>query len=187
MGTQEYFTFVPKKIFLTKGVGRHQDKLASFEIALRDAGIAHCNIVPISSIIPPGAKIISKKEGLSLLKPGQIIFCVLSRIETNEPNRLIVASIGVAISQDPTLYGYLSEFHAYGMTDEEAGEYAEDIAAYMLASRLGLEIDPEKSWDEQKQQWLFSGKIVKTMNITQSAIGRKKEWVTCIAAAVMLP
>lgn len=181
------FSIVPKKIFFVKGVGRSIDRLASFEIALRDAGIAHCNIVPISSIIPPGAEIISKKEGVAMLKAGQIIFCVLSRIDTNEANRLIVASIGIAIPQDKSLPGYISEFHAYGMTDEEAGDYAEDIAAYMLASRLGLEIDPEKSWDEQKQQWLFSGKIVRTMNVTQSAIGRKKEWVTCIAGAVMLP
>jgi arginine decarboxylase len=30
---------VPQKVFLTKGVGVHKDKLASFELALRDAGI----------------------------------------------------------------------------------------------------------------------------------------------------
>ena len=30
---------VAKEIFLTKGIGVHEDKLTSFEYALRDAGI----------------------------------------------------------------------------------------------------------------------------------------------------
>ncbi|MGB9727271.1 MAG: pyruvoyl-dependent arginine decarboxylase [Nitrososphaeria archaeon] len=182
------YTFVPTKYFLTKGVGVHKDRLASFELALRDAGIQHCNIVQVSSIIPPTAKRIPKSEGLKYIRPGQIIFVVMSRNETNEPNRLIAASVGLAIPQDKNMYGYLSEFHAYGMTAEKCGEYAEDLAAYMLASTLGLEFDPEKSYDEQKEQWLISGKIVKTSNITQSAEGDKNgNWTTVIAAAVFLP
>lgn len=182
------YTFVPTKYFLTKGVGTHKDRLASFELALRDAGIQHCNIVQVSSIIPPTAKRIPRSEGLKYIKPGQIIFVVLSRNETNEPNRLIAASVGLAIPQDKSMYGYLSEYHAYGVTGEKCGEYAEDLAAYMLASTLGLEFDPEKSYDEQKEQWLISGKIVKTSNITQSAEGDKNgNWTTVITAAVFLP
>ena len=41
---------VAKKLFLTKGIGVHEDKLTSFEYALRDAGIEGTNIVLISSI-----------------------------------------------------------------------------------------------------------------------------------------
>jgi arginine decarboxylase len=181
-------TFVPTKYFLTNGVGVHRDRLASFELALRDAGIQHCNLVSVSSIIPARAKRISKKEGLKYISPGQIIFVVISRNETNEPNRLISASVGLAIPQDRSMYGYLSEFHSYGMTGEKCGEYAEDLAAYMLASTLGLEFDPDKSYDEQKEQWLISGRIVKTSNITQSAEGDKRGfWTTVISAAVLLP
>src|SRR5207302_2033465 len=54
---------VPKKVFFTKGVGVHKEKLASFEMALRVAGLAHCNLVLVSSIYPPGCKIIPKEEG----------------------------------------------------------------------------------------------------------------------------
>ena len=100
---------IPEKIFFTKGVGVHKEKLASFELALRDAGIATCNLVYVSSIIPPGCAVLSKEKGLSLLKPGQIIFCVMSRIDTNEPNRLIAAAIGMALPYDESVYGYLSE------------------------------------------------------------------------------
>ena len=43
---------VAKKLFLTKGIGVADDKLTSFEFALRQAGIAGTNIVLISSIFP---------------------------------------------------------------------------------------------------------------------------------------
>ena len=81
---------VAKKLFLTKGVGVADDKLTSFEFALRQAGIAGTNIVLISSIFPPNAKLIPRKDGLKLIKPGQILFTIYSRNQTNEPNRLFL-------------------------------------------------------------------------------------------------
>src|SRR3989339_1360195 len=114
-------TLVPQKIFFTKGVGVHKDKLASFELALRDAGIEKCNIVTVSSIFPPGCKIISKEEGVKHLRPGAITYCVLARSESNEPNRLISASIGLAIPKDNNHYGYLSEHHTFGEKGEKSG------------------------------------------------------------------
>jgi len=180
--------YVPTKIFFTKGVGRHKDYLQSFELALRDAKIEKCNIVNVSSIFPPGCKRIPLEEGIKLLQPGQITFCVLARNATNEPNRLIAASIGVATPADPTQYGYLAEHHPFGETDEKAGDYAEDLAATMLASTLGVEFDPNTAWDEREKIYKMSGKIVRTFNITQSAEGDKNGlWTTVIAAGILLP
>src|SRR3989344_9653846 len=142
---------VPKRIFFTKGVGVHKEKLASFELALRDAGIAPQNLVLISSIYPPGCKTISKEEGTKLLRPGEIVFWIYDRESTNEPNRLIAASVGLAIPADPEQHGYLSEHHAYGETEEKAGEYAEDLAASMLATTLGIEFNSDTAWDEKEQ------------------------------------
>ena len=178
---------VPKKIFYTKGVGVHKEKLASFEMALRGAGLAHCNLVLVSSIFPPGCKIVSKDEGLKSLKPGEIVFAVYDRESNNEPNRLIAASVGVAIPADPSMHGYLSEHHSFGETDEKAGEYAEDLAASMLATTLDIQFDPELDWDEREQIFKMSGKIVRTANITQSAVGNKEGlWTTVFAAAVFI-
>lgn len=180
--------FVPSKVFLTKGVGRHKDYLQSFELALRDAGIAPQNLVNVSSILPPGCKILTKEKGVQELKPGQITFVVMSRNATNEPNRLIAASVGVAIPSSNDQYGYLSEHHSFGQTDEKSGDYAEDLAASMLASTMGIEFDTEKSWDERKQEWIIQDKIFKSKNITQSALGEKNGlWTTVLAAAVFLP
>ena len=178
---------VAKKLFFSKGVGVAEDKLTSFEYALRDAGIAGTNIVLISSIFPPKAKLISRKDGLKLIKPGQVLFTIYSRNQTNEPQRLISASVGIAQPKDRSKYGYLSEYDAFGKTETVAGDYAEDIAAQMLASSLGIPFDIEKSWDEKRQQWTISGKIYKTKNITQTAKGDKKgRWTTVFAAAVLI-
>jgi arginine decarboxylase len=178
---------IPKKVFFTKGVGRHKENLQSFEMALRDAGVEKCNLVCVSSIFPPGCKQISKAQGLTELKPGQIAFVVMSRNATNEPNRLIASSVGCAMPADNTHYGYLSEHHSFGETEEKAGDYAEDLAVNMLASTLGLEFDQNKNWDEQKQEWKVQDKIVKTMNVTQSAIADKSGlWTSVVAMAVFI-
>jgi arginine decarboxylase len=178
---------LPKKVFLTKGVGRHRDKLSSFEAALRDAGIERFNIVRVSSILPPGCKFLSRHKGVQYLTPGEVIFCVMSENSTDEPHRLISASVGVAVPKESNQYGYLSEYHSFGETEAKAGDYAEDLAATMLATTLGVEFEPTASWDDRKEIWKISGKIVRTMNITQTAIGDKRGWwTTVIAVAVLL-
>lgn len=177
--------FTPKKMFLTKGVGVHKDKLASFELALRDAGIEKHNLVTVSSIMPPNCHITSKEKGEKMLHPGQIVFCVLARSETNEPNRLISAAIGLARPSDENNYGYLSEHHAFGEVAKKSGDYAEDLAATMLATTLGIEFDSAKAWEEREQIYKASGNIIKTCNICQSAEGNKDGlWTTVIALAV---
>ncbi len=174
-------------MFLSKGVGKHKDKLTSFELALRSAGIAACNLVRVSSIFPPRCNLISRAEGVKCLEPGQITFVVMSENSTREPHRLIAASIGVAMPADRNTFGYLSEHHSFGETEEVAGEYAEELAAEMLATTLGVEFDSDQSWDEKKEIYRISNKIVRTTEITQSAIGDKRGlWSTVLAAAVLL-
>ncbi len=178
---------VAKKVFLTKGKGVHEDKLTSFEYALRDAGISGTNIVLISSIFPPNASLISRKEGLKQIRPGQILFTIYSKNQTNEPHRLMSASVGLARPKDRSRYGYLSEYDSFGQHEQQAGDYAEDIAAQMLASSLGIPFDIDKSWDEKRQQWTISGEIYKTQNITQTARGNKDgKWTTVFAAAGLI-
>lgn len=178
---------VPKKMFFTKGVGTHKAELRSFELALRDAGIEKCNLVHVSSILPPECKVVSKNEGLRELYAGMITYAVMSRCASNEPHRLIAASIGCAVPADPNAYGYLSEHHVFGQNEKVAGDIAEDLAVEMLASTLGLEFDEDKSWDENKEIYRLSDKIVRTSNTTQTAvIGPEGNFSTVIAAAVFL-
>src|ERR671932_145306 len=174
--------YVPKIMFLTKGKGLHKDYLTSFELALRDAEIADLNLVSVSSIKPSNCKIVSRQEGRKHLMSGQIVFTVLARSSTNEPNRLIAASVGLASPADNTQYGYLSEHHSTGETAQKAGDYAEDMAMEMLATTLGLPNDPSLAWNEKEAQRRLSNKIYRTHNFTQSAEGHKDGlWTTVIS------
>jgi len=184
----EVFKIVPKQMFFTKGVGHHRNKLQSFELALRDAGIEKCNLVTISSIFPPDCKIISKTEGLKLLAPGQILFVVMARENTNEPSRLVTAAVGLAQPKDKKQYGYISEHHGYGQNARQSGDFAEDLAATMLASTLGIELDPDKAWDERKQHYVAGrDRLFISRSVAKAAHGHKNGlWTTVLACAVML-
>ena len=181
-------SFIPTKVFFTRGVGIHRQKLQSYEMALRKSGMAHLNLVQVSSILPPRAVIVSRPQGLKTLSPGQIIFVVQARADTNEPNRLCAASVGLARPSDPGQYGYLSEHHSFGETKERVSDYAEDLAASMLATTLGIQFDPDQDYDERKEIFRMSGRIVNTRSITQTARGNKNGlWTTVVAMAVLLP
>jgi len=178
--------FVPRGMFLTKGVGRHREELHSFELALRDAGIEKCNLVQVSSILPPGCRFISKAPAIREIPPGAIPFCVMSRCCSDEPGRLLAASVGCAVPADTAAHGYISEYHAFGQTGRQAGDHAEDLAAAMLASTLGIDFNVEESWDEKREIFRISGKIVGTRNITQSSIVKNNGFTTVLAAVVFV-
>ncbi|MCH7683538.1 MAG: pyruvoyl-dependent arginine decarboxylase [Gemmatimonadetes bacterium] len=178
-------TLVPQSAFLTKGIGRHKEMLTSYELALRDAQIAEYNLVTVSSIFPAHCKLVAVAKGVRRLRAGQIVFLVQARAQTNEPSRLATASIGLAIPKDPNHYGYVSEHHAFGMPKIQAGDYAEDLAASMLATVLGVPFDPEEAWDERREQWKLSGEIVRTTNISCTAkVATDGKWVTVVSALV---
>lgn len=176
--------FNPAEMILTRGVGRHRERLTSFELALRDAGIASYNLVSVSSIFPPHCRLLPKAKGLAKLSHGEIVYCVLARNQTDEANRLVASSIGLAIPNDRSRYGYLSEHHSYGQNHRQASDYVEDMAATMLASTLGIEIDLDRAWDKRKEEWKIAGHIVRTTNITQTAEGKAGLWTAVVAAAV---
>ena len=177
---------MPKEMFFTKGVGRHVQKLQSFELALRDAGIEKQNLVRVSSIYPTSCRIIVAKEGIAKLRPGAITFVVLAEAATEEPNRLICAGIGLAIPKNHA-YGYIAEHHGYGMTEKRTEDLVEDMSATMLATTLGVPFEAEKAWDEREQEYKASGEIVKTRSFVQTAEGDKAGlWTTVVAAAVFI-
>jgi arginine decarboxylase len=167
-------------------MGRHRYQLKSFEEALRQAGVAQQNLVQVSSILPPKCKIIIRENGLKSLVPGQISYCVMARSDTNEQGRLIVSSIGIAVPKDRNKWGYISEVHGHGMHKAEAADMSEDLAADMLGTTLGLEVEPDKAWSQKEQVYKASGLIIRTSNITQTARGRKGLWTTTVAIAMFL-
>jgi arginine decarboxylase len=178
---------IPKRVFLSRGVGIRRHQLSAFEYALRDADIEQQNLVSVSSILPPQCALIPRDVGVVALSPGEITFCVLARAETNEFGRRIAAGIGLARPKSSTAYGYISEHHAFGMSEGETGEYVEDLAATMLASTLGIEFNPDSAWDERKRVYEMSDLIVDTHSIVAAAQGAPRgDWTCVVAAAVFL-
>lgn len=176
---------IPTSVFLTRGIGTHRHRLNAFEFALRDADIEQQNLVSVSSILPPGCELITPEQGVPTLRPGEITFCVMARSETDEPGRRVNASIGLARPSDPAMYGYISEHHGCGMTAQESGDYAEDLAATMLASTLGIDFDPDAAWNERKKLYETSQLIIDSLSITAAAEGAAGgEWTCVVAAAV---
>jgi len=180
-------SWVPKKIFLTKGAGQHREKLASFELALREAGIASLNLITVSSILPPKCEFIDSETGVKLLSHGQVVPIVLARSESNNPSELVSSGVGVAVPKDRADYGYLSEHHCVNLTDEQMEEYVEDLAAEMLATTYGLKFDPDASWDEKREIWKIDDRIVNTRSVIQTAtVSPDGLWTTTVAAAVLI-
>ena len=176
---------IPKSFFLTKGIGTHKERLTAFELALRDADIEQQNLVTVSSILPPGCAELGRDVGVATLQPGEITFAVMARSETNELGRRINSSIGLARPSDPSMYGYISEHHGYGMDELQSGDYAEDLAATMLASTLGIEFDPDAAWNERKRVYETSSLIIGSKSITAFAEGDDAGLWTCAVAAAV--
>ncbi len=179
-------TLVPSKVFLTRGQGRHKEKLVSFELALREAGIAPFNLVRVSSIYPPGCRFVSKEAGLKLLRPGQILFVVLSENATDEPRVLVSASIGMAVPDDPSRYGYLAEHSGLGKSEKETGWHTEYLAAEMLATKLGEKLRQPDGGKPTRAFKISNGLSLKTRSVTQTATGEAGLWTTALAAAVLI-
>ena len=57
----------------------------------------------------------------------------------------------------------------------------------MLASTLGMELDEDKAWDEKKEEFRISDKIVRTTNSTQSAVvSAAGDYTTVLSVAVFI-
>lgn len=177
---------VPSQVFLVRGRGQHREKLVSFEKALREAGIAPYNLVRVSSIFPPHCRLVGKAAGLKSLHYGQILFVVLSENATEEPGSLISASIGMAVPDDPSHYGYLAEHSDVGKSASEISRHTEYLAAEMLATKLGEKLKQPKPGEFAKVFRISNGLSLKTRSVTQTAKGVAGVWTTTVAAAVLI-
>ncbi len=178
--------WVPQKVFLTKGVGVHAERLNSFEEALRDARISQMNLVTVSSIVPPHCELVEIEEGLKHLSFGQITFCVMSRCESNEEGRLLAAAVALLLPENRDDYGYISEYHGYGMKQDEVEDLVCDQAAELYASAKGFKINWKRAWSEEDFKYTLEERKYSPKYVASVAAGVKGKWVTTVAAAVFI-
>jgi len=104
---------IPKEFFVTSGKATSPvSELNAFDLALKNAGIAHCNLVPVSSILPPECK----ERKWRKLPAGSIVHAVVARMDGGEG-----ATIGAGIAwawEKSGEYGIVAEAH--GSMDRKA-------------------------------------------------------------------
>lgn len=153
--------YVPSEVFFVSGVGRHPAAVASFEGALRDAGVEPYNFVSVSSILPPDADFAEPHEGIERLSPGQVVHAVLGRDTTREETA--TAAVGVAVPDEG--HGYLVE--RSGVSD--AGDSAETLAREMVEASEA------------------TGNANESFSVEATASVEDDGHVTAVAMAVLVP
>jgi len=124
---------VPKEAALVAGDADGPFELVAFDSALRKAGIAELNLVPVSSIWPIGCRIVK----LPKIEPGTVAPIVISKICSSTPGQKIAAAVGIAIGNNS--HGMVSEYHDIGITQKTAAQTAESMVKYMMERRgLGV-------------------------------------------------
>jgi len=87
------------KFIVVGGKGESNiSELNAFHAALADAGIAHLNLVGVSSILPSNAKEIKNKKILTKIKPGTIVHCVISKASSTKRS-LVLAGLAYGLAK----------------------------------------------------------------------------------------
>jgi arginine decarboxylase len=97
----------PKALSLVAGHGEGGSELNAFDRALRDAGVADLNFLRVTSIVPPGARVIE----LPAYPPGILMPAVFARISSTSSGDVITAALGVGLSREH--HGVIMEYEAH--------------------------------------------------------------------------
>jgi len=144
---------------LVVGKGRSQVSLLNaFDAALLDAGIAHYNLVRVSSVLPPGATERAAVE----LPPGALLPIAYGSISSAEKGHLLTAAVAAALPQHQGDHGVIMEYSGH-LDPTEAKELVEAMAQEAMELRA------------------LSVKEIKT-----AVISSEVELPTCVLAGVAL-
>lgn len=146
----------PTTISLVKGTGEGVTPLNAFDKALLNAGIGNFNLIKVSSIIPPQAKLTTLPD----IPEGSLVPSVYSYVTSDIPGEVISASIGGGISEEGV--GLLYEFSHKG-----SAEVAEEIVRKMI-----------------EEGFKMRGLTIKEMHIVSTE--HKVERIGCAVCAAVL-
>jgi arginine decarboxylase len=144
--------WTPTRLFFASGIGTHETERAAIQRAMREAGVADCNLVKTSSVIPPGCEILSRMRGLRMLRAGSIVHAVIAEGQTSEPYQRITPAICWAQPEDPGLPGYMTEIeedHARGRSTQSATDEAGEALITIIGETLGVRVDSKKLWSQR--------------------------------------
>lgn len=159
---------LPNKIILTSGIGIGRTKLNAFDNALLNAGIGNFNLLKVSSIVPPAAKVFylstNNREKI-LPKIGSIVPTVYSSVFSKKVGEKITVALAITIPKNyKDCNGLIFEFSGKNITKKEAEKFCREMSREACESRR-IEIE-------------------KILFISEDYIVRKK--ITCAIAAALI-
>ena len=125
---------IPKEFFITSGKAKSPvSELNAFDLALKKAGIGQCNLVPVSSILPPKCR----NRKWRKIPAGSITHAVIARMDGGEGT-----TIGAGIAwawESERKYGLVAEAHGY--MDARALKETLQWKIKEMAKIRGIQID----------------------------------------------
>jgi arginine decarboxylase len=155
--------FVPSRVFFVSGTGIDKEERIATQRAMWQAGVGECNLVKVSSVMAPGIRIISEREGRRLLTPGNMVFAVIAQAKSQEPHQRIATAVAWAKPDRDDLPGYIAEVEedmAKGKSAATAADEAGCEVLGIMAGKLGISADPSRLWDRRKRTLRMRGTTV---------------------------
>jgi arginine decarboxylase len=125
---------MPCKFTLVAGRGEGGTSLNAFDAALIAAGIGNLNLLRVSSILPPAARLSAELE----IPPGSLTPTAYGYITSSQPGQVIAAAIGVGISS-PDSYGLIMEFEGCCSKAEAEASVLKMVVEGFEKRRLALQ------------------------------------------------
>lgn len=119
-------------IYVTYGQREGPTKIAAFDAALFDAGIANFNLIYLSSIIPPRSRVIVKRLGWDNKGYGDRLYVVISRVDIDKTGK--TAFVGLGWFYDKNKGGVFVEHSSYNK--KRLISYLKTTLKFMAKSRL---------------------------------------------------
>lgn len=112
-------------IIVTNGLGTGRTEISAFDDALKKAGVANYNLIPLSSVIPPNSKVHVRELSVhhyTASEHGKRLYVVMAKQLQNEPGLAAYAGLGWVqsnVKNDPRYFGrgLFVEHHGYSKHD----------------------------------------------------------------------
>lgn len=168
--------WVPTRVFMTAGVGVHELERVAVQHAMRDAGVADSNMIKVSSVMAPGLRIISREEGIRLLRPGNMVCAVIAQGQTDQPHQRVTPALAWAQPEKKGVPGYIAEVEedlAKGMSEATATKQVGEEVLELMAMRLRVKIDAERLWENRGRERMvrIGGTRVRVGALCASTVG----------------
>ncbi|HET9872653.1 MAG TPA: pyruvoyl-dependent arginine decarboxylase [Propionibacteriaceae bacterium] len=99
-------------IRVSSGTGVGRTRLSAFDAALHDAGVADYNLIRLSSVIPPGSRVIKIAGGEQLSGGhGDALYCVYADAYASTPGEQAWVGLAWSLRDDESGAGLFVEHH----------------------------------------------------------------------------